>query len=74
MLEFALLVTAGVLDAATPGGIDGNSPVAVLVGMRMFGGLLLDMLGIGLGIAGLCQSHRSKLFAVLGLTIGVVVL
>ena len=74
LLEFVLVAAAGVLEATTPGGIDENSPVAVLLGLALIRGLLVDILGIGLGIASLCQpteesvrssrrSHRLRSFA-----------
>src|SRR5262249_14243521 len=74
LLEFVLLAIAGVLEVTTPGGIDENSPVAVVLGLTLLAGLLVNILGIGLGIAGLCESYRKKLFAVLGVVIGAVVL
>jgi hypothetical protein len=74
LFEFILVAIAGVLEVTTPGGIDENSPAAILLGLALVGGLLVNVLGIGLGIGGLCQRYRSKLFAVLGVVIGSVVL
>lgn len=74
LLEFVLIVVAGVIEASTPGGMDENSPIAILLGLGLFGGLLADVFGMALGIAGLCQANRSKVFAVLGLVFGTVVL
>jgi hypothetical protein len=74
LLELVIISAAGVLEATTPGGIDENSSVAVLLGLALFGGLFLDLFGIGLGIAALFQSHCNKLFAVLGVVLGSVVL
>jgi hypothetical protein len=74
LLEFALVAAAAVLEASTPGGIDEDSPVAILLGLGIFGGLCIALVGIGLGVAGLCQQNRSKVFAVLGVVFGSAVL
>ncbi len=47
-----------------PGGMD-DVP-AGLIGLALFGGLLANLVGIGLGVAGLIQRRRKKLFAILG--------
>lgn len=73
-LEFILLVVAGILESTTPGGIDENSPIAMLLGLAMIGGILVDLLGIIFGIVGLCQRGRKKVFAILGVVIGCLVL
>lgn len=69
-LEFVLVVIAGILETTTPGGIDDDSPITILLGVAMIGGLFLDLLGIVLGTVGLCQRQRKKIFAVLGVVIG----
>ncbi len=74
LLSLVVVVAAGILEAKTPEGMGENSPAAMLAGLAFCGGLLLDVLGIGLGIAGLCQRHRMKLFAVLGVVLGSIVL
>ena len=71
---FVLLVIAGILEESTPNGIDENSPVTMLLGAALIGASFLDFLGVILGIAGLCQPNRNKLFAVLGLLFGSLVL
>lgn len=63
---FSLIVLAGVMDATTPGGIDENSAEAIILGLFLIAFLILDFIGIGLGIGGLCQKNRNKIFAVLG--------
>jgi hypothetical protein len=74
LFEFILFAIAGVLETTTPGGIDENSPATILLGLALVGGLLVNVLGIGLGIGGLCQRYRRKLFAVLGVVLGSVAL
>jgi uncharacterized protein YqgC (DUF456 family) len=73
-MEFILIVVAGILESTTPGSIDENSPIAIVLGLVMIGGFLLDLLAILFGIVALCQHHRTKFFAILGLVIGCLVL
>jgi hypothetical protein len=74
LLEFVMLAYAGFLETVTPGGINEDSTEAMVIGLVMFGGLAVDLVGIGLGFAGLFQSHHRKTFPVLGIVIGAVVL
>ena len=67
MLAVGIVVTAGVLEASTPGGIDEQSPVAIIVGLGIFAIIGLSFVGSGLGIAGLFQSNRNRVFSILGL-------
>jgi len=67
LMMFMLFVVAGVMETSTPGGMDENSMEAMLVGLFLFALLFLDLLAVGLGVAGLFQKERRKLFAVLGL-------
>ena len=72
-MTFALVVVAGYLEAATPGGLDENSPAAIVVGLMLIGLVGLHLLGMGLGLAGVCQARRKKVFAVLGLMFNLLV-
>ena len=63
---FVLFVVAGVMEASTPDGIDESSPIAVALGTCILGALVVDLVALGLGIAGLVQQDRNKLFAILG--------
>ena len=63
---FALVVIAGVLHASTPGGISETSAEAIMVGLGIIGGIVLEFVAFGLGVAGFFQSDRQKLFPVLG--------
>lgn len=67
LMMFMLFVVAGVMETSTPGGMDENSVEAMLVGLFLFALLFLDLLAAGLGVAGLFQKERRKLFAILGL-------
>ena len=72
IVEFAILAAAGVIEVSTPGGMDENSPAAVLIGLGLLAGLALSLLGVGLGIGGLTQ-RRKKVFAVLGVVVSLLV-
>ncbi|HUY91489.1 MAG TPA: hypothetical protein VMV10_22305 [Pirellulales bacterium] len=69
LFELALVAIAAVTAVSTPDRMDEDSPVVILLGMGVFAGLAIAMLGVGLGIGGLVQ-RRKKLFAVLGVGIG----
>ena len=64
---FSVILVAGFVEASNPEGINEESPIAIIVGLCVFGVIGLNILGIGLGVAGLCQSNRSRVFAILGL-------
>jgi hypothetical protein len=72
--EFAMVMAAGFLEATTPGGLDGTSPAAILLGLGLFGGLFLAFVGIVLGVAGLVMSNRKKVFALLGMVFNAMVI
>ncbi|UCD57071.1 MAG: hypothetical protein JSV16_14850 [Candidatus Hydrogenedentota bacterium] len=64
--EFVLVVVAGVLESITPGGMDEESLVAILLGLFVLGGLAANLAGMALGIAGLVQNDRKKVYPTLG--------
>ncbi len=66
VLLFILFAVAGVLQASTPGGMNEESASAVLIGLFLFAFLFVALVALGLGIAGLLQKDRKKVFAVLG--------
>lgn len=66
LLIFLLIVVAGVMEASTPGGIDEESAGAVMVGLFLFAFLGAALVALGLGIGGLLQKERKKIFAILG--------
>ena len=69
VMEFALVMAAGMIEVSTPGGMDSNSPAAMVIGLGICSGGLLNLLAIALAVAAFFQSSRKKLFAVLGLAI-----
>lgn len=63
---FLLIVVAGVMEASTPGGMDEESIGAVMVGLFLLLFLGAALVALGLGIGGLLQKERKKIFAILG--------
>ena len=63
---FLLVVIAGAIEVSTPGGMDEESASAVIIGLLLFALVGALLVAIGLGIAGLVQNGRKKVFAVLG--------
>ncbi|MBO1272981.1 hypothetical protein J3L11_15140 [Shewanella sp. 4t3-1-2LB] len=66
ILIFITLVIAGNLANTTPGGLDENSRTAMTIGFAIIGLVLLSLVALGLGIAGLFQKDRQKVFPILG--------
>lgn len=69
-----LVVVAGIMEAARPGGIDENSPEAMVVGLLLLADVVGALVGLVLGIIGAVTAHRNKLFAGLGIGINALVL
>lgn len=66
VLIFLLVIIAGVLEVSTPGGMDEESIAAVLIGLFLFAFLGAELVALGLGVGGLIQKDRKKIFAILG--------
>ena len=66
LLMFLLLVIAAIMQVSTPGGMDRQSIQAILVGLSIIALLFFDIVAVVLGIVGLFQKERKKLFAILG--------
>jgi hypothetical protein len=69
-----IVVIAGVMEATTPGGIDEESVEAIAAGLAMIAFLGLSLLAFCLGVCGLLQRRRKKLFAILGTAFSAVAL
>ena len=63
---FILFLIAGVMESNTNGGIDEESAGAIIVGLLIFGFSFLDLLALGLGIAGIFQKTRERITAIIG--------
>ena len=70
---FILIVVAGILETTTPGGMDEDSPAAMIVGLFVIGGLIGNLAGMALGITGMVQKNRKRIFSILGLILNGVV-
>ena len=70
---FALIGFAGYVELSTPGGMNEESPIAVIVGLGMFAIIGLCFIGGALGVAALFQSNRTRVFSILGIILNVMV-
>ena len=68
VLTFIIIIIAGVMEASTPGGMDDESTAVIMVGFAIIGMLIANVVAFGLGVGGVFQKERKKLFAILGLT------
>jgi hypothetical protein len=73
-LDAIIFVVAQVMDSAQPGAIAPGTPEGAVVLSGMCLGVFSAVVGIGLGIGGLCQQHRRTVFAVLGLVFNALLL
>lgn len=67
LLSIVLIVIAAILEVTTPGGMNEESVAAILVGLSMLGLFTAGIVALGLGIGGLFQKNRKKIFTVLGI-------
>ena len=63
---FIVFLIAGVMESNTYGGIDEESAGAIILGLFIFGFVFLDLLAVGLGIAGIFQKTRERITAIIG--------
>ena len=71
---FITSLIAAVMESNTYGGIDEESAGAIILGLLIFGFGFLDLLAIGLGIAGIFQKTRARITAIIGTIISSAVL
>jgi hypothetical protein len=74
VFEFLFIVVAGIVETTNSGGIEAKPTIAIVVGMSILLGVGLSLVGIGLGIAGLIQKNRKKVFTILGLVFNIAVI
>ena len=65
LVLLVLIVVLGVLEASTPGGIDDDSVWIGLLGLAVILCLIANFVGFGLGVAGLIQARKKRIFAIL---------
>jgi len=68
------IVIAGVIKVANPESLQDESIGTALIGLFVIACLFINLIGIGLGIAGLVQKNRKRIFSILGTIINGVVL
>ncbi len=71
VLLFVMIAVAGVAESRTPGGLDEGSSTAVLIGLGIMAAVLMELVALGLGIGGVLQKDRQRIFAVLGLVFSI---
>ena len=71
---FIVFLIAGVMESNTYGGIDEESAGAIILGLFIFVFGFLDLLALGLGIAGIFQKTRDRITAIIGTIIAVATL
>ena len=63
---FLTSVIPGPIEPTTPGGMNEESATAVVIGLLLVIFLFAALVSLGLGIGGLLQKERKKVFAILG--------
>lgn len=66
ILTFLLIVIAGAIEVSTPGGMDEDSMSALIIGLLVIAFMGTNLIALGLGIGGLVQEKKKKIFAILG--------
>ena len=74
ILLFILFAVAGVVAASTPGGMDKQSMQAMVIGFGIIILLFCTVISTALGIVGLFQKERKKVFAILGTMFSLLIL
>lgn len=64
LLTFSIIFIAGLTYNNQP---ENQGVIFTIVGLLIFGGIFIHLIGTGLGIAGLVQKNRKKIFSILGL-------
>lgn len=63
---FALFGVAAYMASQSPGGMSEDDPTAMLLGFALIGAGMAQFLAVILGVVGLFQANRKKIFAILG--------
>tara|TARA_B100001093_G_C26152608_1_gene728107 strand:+ start:172 stop:498 length:327 start_codon:yes stop_codon:yes gene_type:complete len=66
---FIAFIIAGYYESISTGGLDEESTEAILIGLFIFGFGFLDLIAMGLGIAGIFQKIRDRITAIIGTSI-----
>ena len=63
---FFTILEAGIIEASNQGESNDNTSLLMLVGFSVLAFLFVALIASGLGIAGLIQKDRNKIYAVFG--------
>ena len=63
---FVLFGVAGYMESQSPGGMSEDDPSTMLLGVALIGAGMAQILAFVLGVVGLFQANRKKIFAILG--------
>ena len=63
---FLLCGALGYMEMNTPGGVDQTSKAVMLLGLGLILTIFILLISLGLGIAGLIQKKRKRIFSILG--------
>jgi ABC-type microcin C transport system permease subunit YejB len=72
LLTIVMFVAAGILGARNPEALDDDGPAAIVLGLGIIAFMFGSLIAIGLGVGNLFESHRTKIFGILGLTFGAI--
>ncbi|MGI9267875.1 MAG: hypothetical protein ACR2QY_10160 [Akkermansiaceae bacterium] len=71
---FILCGSLGYMEMNTPGGIDETSKAVILMGLGIILALFILFISLGLGIRGLIQKERKRIFSILGFNFSFLIL
>ena len=71
---FAGFTFAGMAQVSEPGSLDEASTQTVIIGLAIIFFFITSLVAFGLGLGGLFQQQRKKVFAILGLVISSVMI
>jgi hypothetical protein len=71
LVVFLAVVFAGIIGAVNGGSPGRNSPITAIIGLMIIFFGLGYVVGLALGIAGVMNKHRKKIFAVLGIVLNI---
>lgn len=69
----ATVVTAGMAEVRTPGGLESNDTLTIVIGLCVFGVMGANLVGIGLALVSFFRPERRRLLAVVALAFHLVV-
>lgn len=71
IIIWGCIIIGGYLEATTIGGLPEESGTIVVIGLLVILGLFLCLIGTGLGIYGVIQKNRRRIFSVIALVLNV---